>query len=154
DRVLCFRAIGRRAVVVLLGLTGLALWGCGGDDSHSSNASVSMPSPTPAPTQVAGAGLMSEILDAAVASNPAGEVSVTFTVTDGNGIPLPATTRSAENDQQARVRFALAHLEEYAGGGDLGNTFFRYVNEINPTSPAYDSDGTLETVEAATGKYR
>ena len=78
----------------------------------------------------------------------------TFTVTDGNGIPLTATTSSAESDQQARVRFALAHLEEYAGGGDLGNTFFRYVNEVNATSPAYDSGGTLEVVDAATGTYR
>src|SRR5262249_9309255 len=69
------------------------------------------------------------------------------------GIPLTAVTSSGQTDQQARVRFALAHLEEYAGGGDLGNTFFRYVNEVNATSPAYDSGGTLEVVDAATGTY-
>src|SRR4029450_1127771 len=82
------------------------------------------------------------------------QVSVTFTLTDANGIPLTATTSSAENDQQARTRFALAHLEEYSGGGDLANTFFRYVNEINATQPAYDSGGALELVDAVTGTYR
>src|SRR5204863_2820892 len=108
----------------------------------------------PVPTQVAGAGLMSEVLGATVASNPPGRVSVTFIVTDGNGIPLTATTDAAENDQQARVRFTLAHLEEYSGGGDLGNTFRRYVNDINVTSPALDSGGTLVVVDPATGTYR
>src|SRR5262245_23048017 len=106
------------------------LAGCG-DGGSNGPASTQTPtaSPTPPPTQVAGAGLVSEILGAAVASDPAGEVSVTFTLTDENGVPLMATTSSAENDQQARTRFALAHLEEYSGGGDLANTFFRYVNE-------------------------
>src|SRR4029453_7628723 len=36
---------------------------------------------------------------------------------------------------------------------DLGNTFSRYVNEINETQPAYDSGGTLELIDAATGTY-
>src|SRR6185369_3240832 len=129
-----------------------------GSSSHSAPASTTTPtaspSPTPPPTQIAGAGLRSDILDASVASDPAGSVSVTFTLTDGNGIPLTATTASAQSDQEARVRFALAHLEEYAGGGDLGNTFFRYVNEIDLTHPAYDSGGALESVDAGAGTYR
>src|SRR5579862_2883638 len=139
----------------LLTAIAVAAGGCGGD-SNSSAPPPPAPtaSPTPVPTQVAGAGLTSEILDAVVASNPAGEVSVTFIVTDASGIPLTATTSSAQNDQQARVRFALAHLEQYSGGGDLGNTFFRYVNEVNATSPAYDSGGTLTVVDAGSGTYQ
>ena len=78
---------------------------------------------------------------------------MTFTVTDANGIPLTATTSSAQSDQQARVRFTLAQLEQYSGGGDLGNTFFRYVNQINATSPAFDSKGTLVLIDAASGTY-
>src|SRR4029450_2692780 len=129
--------------------------GCGdGGSSGPPPPQTPTASPTPPPTQVAGAGLVSEILDAGVASDPAGQVSVTFTLTDENAIASTATTSSAENDQQARTRFALAHLEEYSGGGDLANTFFRYVNEINATQPAYDSGGALELVDAVTGTYR
>lgn len=126
--------------------------GCGGSDSKSSPTRTPTPMPTPPPTQIAGAGLASDVLGAGVSD--AGSVSVTFTVTDASGIPLTATTSSAQSDQEARVRFTLAHLEEYAGGGDLGNTFFRYVNDINATSPALDSGGTLEPVDAPTGTYR
>ena len=148
-------ASGFRTRFALLVVAGV-IAGCGGSSSHSAPVSTSTPtaSPTPAPTQIAGAGLRSDILEASVASDPAGSVSVTFTVTDDNGIPLTATTDSAQSDQEARVRFALAHLEEYAGGGDLGNTFFRYVNEVNATRPAFDSGGTLAVVDAATGTYR
>lgn len=142
-------------ILSLLCIIGLAVAGCGGDDSNGPPPTETpTASPTPPPTQVAGAGLVSEILGAAVASDPAGEVSVTFTVTDENGIPLTARTSSAESDQQARTRFALAHLEEYSGGGDLSNTFFRYVNDIDATQPAYDSGGVLESVDAVTGTYR
>ena len=147
-------ASGFRMLVALVVGAGAVAGGCGGSDSKSAPTHTPTVSPTPAPTQIAGAGLKSDILGAAVASEPAGSVSVTFTVTDEGGIPLTATTSSAESDQQARVRFALARLEEYAGGGDLGNTFFRYVNEVNETSPAYDSGGTLEVVDAAAGTYR
>jgi OmcA/MtrC family decaheme c-type cytochrome len=128
--------------------------GCGGGNSHHAPTATPTALPTATPTRAAGAGLLSEILGAAVAADPAGEVSVTFTVTDANGIPLTATTSSAQSDQQARVRFALAHLEEYAGGGDLENTFFRYVNETNLTRPAYDAGGTLQVLDAETGAYR
>src|SRR5215468_10254547 len=142
-----------RQLSVLLIAVGVTAAACGGG-GHSKAAPTNTPTtaPTPLPTQVAGPGLLSEVLDAEIASDPAGEVSVTFTVTDASGIPLTATTSSAQSDQQARVRFALAHLEEYAGGpGDLGNTFFRYVNETNATRPELDSGGTLEVVDATTG---
>ena len=144
-----------RTLSALLVALGLFAAGCGGG-GNSNGAPTATPTvlPTATPTRAAGAGLLSEILGAAVASNPAGEVSVTFTVTDANGIPLTATTSSAQSDQQARLRFALAHLEEYAGGGDLENSFFRYVNETDATRPAYDSGGTLEVLDAETGAYR
>ncbi|MGH3643160.1 MAG: multiheme c-type cytochrome, partial [Mycobacterium sp.] len=135
-------------------MTGLIAAGCGGGGSKASPTQTPTAVPTPPPTQVAGPGLMSEIVDAAVASDPKGEVSVTFTVTDDGGIPLTAVTSRAQSDQEARVRFTLTRLEEYDGGGDLGNTFFRYVNEINATQPAFDSGGTLTVVDAATGAYR
>jgi OmcA/MtrC family decaheme c-type cytochrome len=60
----------------------------------------------------------------------------------------------AQSDQQARVRLTIAQLEQYSGGGDLGNTFYRYVNQINATAPAFDSNGTLELLDASTGTYR
>lgn len=144
---------GCRAVTALTLVVGL-LAGCGDGGSNGSVPPTPTASPTPLPTQIAGAGLVGEILDATVAADPPGEVSVTFTVTDQGGVPLTARTSSAESDQEARVRFTLTHLEEYAGGGDLGNTFFRYVNEINATQPAYDSGGALTVVDAATGTYR
>ena len=147
--------MGIRSAVAVVLLVAVVVGGCGGDDdSNGTPTPTPTEQPTPQPTQVAGPGLTSQIVDASVASDPAGEVSVTFTVSDENGIPLTATTSSAESDQQARVRFALARLEEYAGGGDLENTFLRYVNEVDETRPAYDSDGKLETVDAATGTYR
>src|SRR5207245_7115163 len=67
---------------------------------------------------------------------------VTFTLTDANGIPLAPVLAAPQSDQQVRVRFTIAHVEDYSGGGELGNTFSRYVNDINATQPAYDSKGT------------
>jgi OmcA/MtrC family decaheme c-type cytochrome len=140
-------------VILVATVSALAI-GCGEGGSGPDPTSTPTEVPTRIPTQIAGAGLVAEIHDASVAADPAGQVSVTFSVTDDNGIPLTATMSSAESDQQARVRFTLARLEEYSGGGDLGNTFSRYVNEINETQPAYDSGGTLELIDAATGAYR
>jgi OmcA/MtrC family decaheme c-type cytochrome len=141
--------------ILLVGLisTGfLAGGGCGNGDNDSGE-----PTPTPTVGPVgpqAGAGLVSEITGASIASDPAGQVSVTFTLTDGAGVPLAPSLAATQNPQQARVRFTIAHLEEYSGGGDLGNTFSRYVNDVNETRPAYDSMGMLETVDAAAGLYR
>ncbi|MDX2171268.1 MAG: OmcA/MtrC family decaheme c-type cytochrome [Deltaproteobacteria bacterium] len=146
------RMIGRICAVLLSLLVPLALVGCGDGDSKASPTRTPTPSPTALPTQAAGAGLASEILGASVSSDRA--ISVTFTVADDAGIPLTAVTSSAQSEQQARVRFAVAHLEEYAGGGDLGNTFWRYVNNVNATRPAYDSGGQLVLVDARSGTYR
>ena len=100
-----------RTLLAVLGICGAIVIGCGGGDSKSSPTRTPTASPTPVavPTQIAGAGLKSEILDAAVASDPAGEVSVTFTVTDDGGIPLTATTSSArERSAGARPLHARA----------------------------------------------
>ncbi len=142
---------GGRAIAILAALT-LGMAGCGGgSDSTAPPPPSPTASPTPAPTQLAGAGLLSTIT--AVTADAAGQVDVTFSVTDADGVPLTATLSSPQSDQQARTRFALAELQAYAGGGDLGNTFFRYVNLVNATSPAYDSGGTLTLLAGDTGTY-
>jgi OmcA/MtrC family decaheme c-type cytochrome len=110
-------------------------------------------SPIPPPSGPAGAGLVSNILSVSIDQN-SGQVDATFTLTDTNGVPLTALTSSAETDQQARVRLTIARVESYDGGGDLANTFLRYVNEIDETQPAYDSNGTLALVDAGRGTYR
>jgi OmcA/MtrC family decaheme c-type cytochrome len=140
-------------IAVFLG-SALAWAGCGDDGGGSKPTPTPTSTATPVPTAAAGAGLMSEILSASVASDPAGQISVVFTLTDGSGVPLTPTLSSAQNPQQARVRFTIAQLEQYSGGGELGNTFYRYVNDIDATSPSYDSGGTLSVVDAATGTYR
>jgi OmcA/MtrC family decaheme c-type cytochrome len=58
-----------------------------------------------------------------------------------------------QSDQQARVSFTIAHIENYSGGGELGTVFARYVNDVNMTRPAYDNNGTLQTVDAVAGLY-
>ncbi|MGE3500141.1 MAG: OmcA/MtrC family decaheme c-type cytochrome [Candidatus Binatia bacterium] len=89
-----------------------------------------------------------------MAISSAGQVSATFTLTDGSGIPLQPTSSSTEDPQQARVRLTIAQLESYEGGGDLANVFYRYVNNIDEVVPAYDSNGAFEPVDARTGTYR
>ncbi|MFQ5665348.1 MAG: OmcA/MtrC family decaheme c-type cytochrome [Candidatus Binatia bacterium] len=116
--------------------------------------------PTPAPTAtprpgsslMAGEGLLSSITTAAVGD--AGQITVTFSLTDASGIPIVPVLARTDNPQEARVRFTLAHLEDYVGGGDFGSTFTRYVNDIDPTRPKFDSGGTLQAVDATAGLYR
>ena len=134
-------------------LLGLAASGCGGG-GHSSPPPTATPTsvPTPVPTVIAGPGLVSEI--SAASADASGQITVTFTLTDANGTLLTATLSSAQSDQQARVRLTIAQLEQYAGGGELGNTFFRYINQIDQTSPGYDSNGTLTLLDGATGTYQ
>lgn len=118
-------------------------------------------SPTPTasatPTEVTlptpvGQGVKSAIVDAAF--DDAGRLRVTFTLTDEAGLPLKPVLAATQNPQEARVRFTLAHIEEYSGGGEFGRRFDRYVNDINRTRPAYDSGGTLETIDGSRGIYR
>jgi OmcA/MtrC family decaheme c-type cytochrome len=109
-------------------------------------------SATPVTSGMAGAGLQGSITNVDIASD--GQITVTFTLSDDQGVPLQPTSARATSDQQARVRFVIAHVEQYPGGGEFGNDFSRYVNDINATNPAFDSNGTIETVDAAAGVYR
>jgi hypothetical protein len=150
----------KQAVLAAIACTSLiALAACGGSDN---------PAPAPAPTQTqtaaataaptavptagqAGAGLDAKIETATLQG---AIVVVTFSLTDGEGVPLTPVLTSGQTEQQARTRFTVAHLENYSGGGDLANTFYRYVNDVNPTTPAMDSKGKLSTLDAATGLYQ
>lgn len=144
-----------RCCLALVVAGGVLLIACGGGGGGGGGGS---PTPTPrvvpTPSGPAGAGVRAEILAAEVAADPAGQVQVTFTLTDADGTPLAPTLSSAESDQQARVRLTIARLEEYSGGGDLANDFLRYVNEIDVTRPAFDRNGTLETIDGVRGIYR
>jgi OmcA/MtrC family decaheme c-type cytochrome len=128
--------------------------GCGGGGNNNQPNPTSTPTstPTPVPTQAAGAGLVGVITSASIDAD--GVVTATFRVTDGSGVPLVAVLTATMDPQQVRVRFTIAQLVEYSGGGELPNTFFKYINQINPTSPAYDANGTLTLLGATTGTYR
>ncbi len=143
-----------RVLCIAFLIAGVVAWeGCGNGNNGNGSATPTVTSaPSPVPTQAAGPGLVSEITGAEI--DGGGKVTVTFSLTDGGGLPLDATLAAAQSSQQARVRFSLAHLEEYSGGGELGNTFLRYVNEINKTRPAFDRNGKLEKVDASRGIYR
>jgi OmcA/MtrC family decaheme c-type cytochrome len=137
-------------------VTSLLLAGCSSDGNGGATPTATVPptvapTPTSPPSPAAGAGLTSEIRSASI--DASGTVTVTFTLTDAAGIPITPVTASTQNPQQARVRFTIAHVEEYSGGGEFGNRFTRYVNDINMTRPAY-GPGTVETVDAARGVYR
>ena len=116
-------------------------------------------SPTPSPTgspavepTPVGQGVKSAIVGAAFNEN--GQLQVVFTLTDDAGAPLTPVLSATQNPREARVRFTVAHVEEYSGGGEFNRQFDRYVNDVNRTRPAYDSGGTLETIDAARGRYR
>ncbi len=119
----------------------------------ASPTSTASASPTEAtwPTPV-GQGVKSAIVDAAFDEN--GRLRVTFTLTDEAGVPLRPVLAATQNPLEARVRLTLAHVEEYSGGGEFGRQFDRYVNDINRTRPAFDSGGTLETLDPSRGLYR
>ncbi len=141
-------------VGVLVAVAGVV--GCG-DDGGGGAAPTVTPTvvPTAAPTPpaaVAGAGLTGEILAVQVAGD--GQITVTFTLTDTAGVPLQPVSSAATTDQAARVRFALAHLETYDGGGEFRTEFSRYVNDVDAVRPRYDSNGMLSTVDAQAGIYR
>jgi OmcA/MtrC family decaheme c-type cytochrome len=141
------------ATAVGIACAALVWSGCGSSDNNAPQPTATPTMrPAPTPTQAAGAGLIAEITGAGIAAD--GQITVDFIVTDGSGEPLTATLSAAQSSQQARVRFTIAALEQYAGGGELGNTFLRYINELNETRPRYDANGTLEVLDAATGEYR
>ena len=132
---------GTVTVDEIVAATSNALNGCPIESTPTATPTGTTPptSPTPGvspPSQTPGAGILAAITNASVASDPAGQISVIFTLTDGSGIPLTPVLSSTTDPNRARVRFTIAHLEQYSGGGELGNTFSRYVNDINDTTPA------------------
>lgn len=171
-------AIKERTRLLKLGpcLAALVWWGCGNSNSlpvptptnsptaaatatASRTPTVATPAPTgtlpPTPSShPAGAGLASSISDLSIDST--GLIIATFTLTDAGGIPIAPVLQSTTNEQLARVRLVIAHVEDYtetsAGGGS--RTLTRYVNDINATHPAYDSNGTLQPVDPAHGVYQ
>lgn len=157
-------AMKSRAVCTMHGMHGLlatvvtvavvAVLGCGGggDGGGGGNQPTPVPTPVATPSGPAGAGVQAEILSAEIEDG--GRVTVLFSLTDDAGEPITPVLSSTDDDQQARVRLTIAHLEEYAGGGDLGNSFLRYVNQVNQTTPAYDRNGTLELVDGTRGVWR
>lgn len=147
------------AVMALIALSGCNGDGDGDDDLPAMPTATAPPTATPpvAPTLTPGgpqpgAGLSSSVLEATV--DDMGQVATVFTLTDDSGVPIRPVLSSTSDPAEARVRFTIAHLEEYSGGGELDETFTRYVNEINPTRPTFDRDGTLESVDPAGGVYR
>jgi len=143
-------------------LLAAVLWfGCGGDEggpaaappTPTATATVALPTFTPT-LPPAGPGVSSSITDATI--DPSGTITVTFTLTDEAGVPLTAVLSATQDPQQARVRLTIAHVEDYFADGELGSQhpFTRYVNDINSVHPAYDSKGTLQTLDAADGIYQ
>ena len=104
--------------------------------------------PTPQP---AGPGLASSI--SAVTIGPDGTIVATFSLTDASGIPIKPVLASTQDPNQARTRLVISHIENYSGGGEFNSRFSRYVNDVNATRPAFDSGGTLATVDATAGVY-
>lgn len=151
---------GKGSIATVITLL-LAMGGCGDGGGNGSKATPTpttppVVSPTPTPTVAAampGEGMLGTIDEASV-DPQSGEVSVVFTLTDEQGVPVEPVLGRSTDPNQARVRFVLAHVESYDGGGDFGNEFTRYVNDIDETRPAYDSGGALEVVDAEAGVNR
>lgn len=116
----------------------------------TSSPTATATSDTP-PSDVPGAGLVSSITDVMIATD--GTVVTTFTLTDAKGVPIVPVLASNSDPNKARTRFAIAHIENYSGGGEFNNPFSKYVNDVNATRPAYDSGGSLATVDASAGVY-
>lgn len=146
--------IAARAATALLAAA-LLLAGCGDDDDDDGPRPTATATvvPTVAPTVapgMPGAGLQTEIQEVEVAG---GEVVVTFTLTDDAGRPIRPQNQNATSDDAARVRFTLAHVEVYEGGGEFDTEFSRYVNDVDREAPRYDNTGAIATVDAAAGVY-
>jgi len=124
---------------------------------HGCPTAPSTPTPTPtgnrAGTPVpAGAGLSSSI--SAVAISADGQIVVTFSLTDAAGTAITPVLTATQDPNQAHTRFAIAHIENYSGGGEINSPFSRYVNDVDATRPRYDSGGDPPTtLNAAAGIF-
>jgi len=106
---------------------------------------------TPRP-QVPGDGLVFEITDAVI-DPEVGVLTVTFYLTDEDSVPVAPVLESTDREDEARVRFTLAHIEDFSGGAAPRIGFTKYVNDVNPSHPGYDSDGVLTVVDRDRGIY-
>ena len=141
-------------LAVALALGGLIGCGGGGGGGKAKPTTTPTGEPTPVPTQqppLAGDGLQGEIVDVVI---DGGAIAVTFSLTDADGVPVQPSLARTTDPQLARVRFTIAHVENYEGGGEFNTEFSRYVNDINATDPAMDSNGRLEVIDAAAGIHR
>lgn len=156
------RRVMRRYPCLLTAALGALAWGCNGD---SDSANPPLPTVTATRTNVPtatatialpvpGEGLQSAVQGAVVASDPQGQVSVDFTLSDDHGAPLIPSLGATQDTTRARVRFTIAHVDTYSGGGENPNTFTRYINDIRHNRPAYDSNGVLSVLDARAGLYR
>ncbi len=144
---------GLAAILFAASIAGIsACGGGGGGGGNDQPTPTATPGPTPPPDGKAGAGTVAEIVSASIAQD--GTTEATFRLTDAKGEPIQPTLVATTNDQEGRVRLTIAKLESYSGGGDLGNTFLRYVNQVNETTPGYDRNGTLASVDASSGLWR
>ena len=101
-----------------------------------------------------GAGLDARILGVAI--SPAGQVTITFHLSDTAGTPVTPTTASTSDPAQARVRFTLARIElDVQTAEPVVTTFPKYVNYVTNSSgqPAYDTTGTFVLVDPATATW-
>jgi OmcA/MtrC family decaheme c-type cytochrome len=150
----CRKSLVRIGVVMTL--MSASILGCGSDDGGGGGGGPLPTATSPAaptatiPPAAAGAGLAEKCNRQHRRRRYAHR---SFTLTDAEGTGVTPVLANTQDPQQARVRFTVAHVESYSGGGDLANTFLRYVNDVNLTHPAYDSMGTLNTIDAATGSY-
>lgn len=144
------------SLLLLAFFSAAGIAGCGGGGGARPTSTPTF-TPTPIPSvapPTAGAGLASQIEAVEVSSDPAGQIAVTFTLTDAAGAPVQPVTRAVQSDQEGRVRFTIAHVETYSGGGEFNSELSRYVNDIDAVRPRYDSMGGLETLHAGAGLYR
>jgi OmcA/MtrC family decaheme c-type cytochrome len=133
----------------------VSLAACGNDDGGGGGplpTATAPPVPTATmPPPLAGTGLIGEVQSASIAAD--GTLTVAFILTDAEGTGVTPVLASTQDPQKARVRFTVAHVESYSGGGDLANTFLRYINDVNNAEPAYDSNGMLRAIDAAAGSH-
>ena len=94
------------------------------------------------PAGVPGAGLHAEITGVTISA--AGQVVVTFTLTDDAGVPITPVPASTTDPNQARARFAIARIDVGPKTVDLTQEFTHYVNYLTNASglPTYDSGAT------------
>ncbi|HXJ33782.1 MAG TPA: OmcA/MtrC family decaheme c-type cytochrome [Candidatus Eisenbacteria bacterium] len=109
-----------------------------------------------------GAGLKSVITGVTISA--AGQVVVTFTLTDTAGVAVVPKTGSTSDPDTARVRFTIARIQvDMPSTEGFSTTFTKYVNyitthatsgSVSSDQPTFDSGGSVALVDAASGTWR